>query len=143
MADELTADERLAIFDLMARYAWSIDTCDVEGYVDCFTSDAIVSMRGNANVGHDAIRTYVMALFARPEFPGRQHHHNEVLIEGNGERCRVRSYSTITQLFDDGEAKIMFLGLYRDVVVKLGGRWLFAERYWEPWDRTKVASYRG
>ncbi|MGE3986299.1 MAG: nuclear transport factor 2 family protein, partial [Dehalococcoidia bacterium] len=52
MADELTADERLAIFDLMARYAWSIDTCDVEGYVDCFTSDAIVSMRGNANVGH-------------------------------------------------------------------------------------------
>lgn len=143
MAAELTADDRLAIFDLMAHYAWSIDSCDVDGYVACFTTDAVLSMRGVPNHGHDGIRTYVTALFARPEFHGRQHHHGEVIIDGDGERCRVKSYSTITQLFEDGEAKTMFLGLYRDVVVKEDGRWLFAERHWEPWDRTKVAAYRG
>ncbi len=143
MATTLTSDDRLAIFDLMAHYAWAIDTCDADAYVACFTANAVLSMRAVPNRGHDGIRTYVTALFARPEFHGRQHHHNEVIIEGNDERCRVKSYSMITQRFDDGETKVMFAGHYRDVVVKQNGRWLFAERHWEPWDRTKVASYRG
>lgn len=142
MAPPLTAEDRLLILDLMASYAWAIDTGDVEGYVACFTSDATLSMRGVPHQGHDAIRAYVASVVARPEFPGRQHHHSEVRITGDGERCSVKSYSTITQRFEDGEQRIMFLGLYRDVVVKQNGRWLFAERHWETWERGKLASYR-
>ena len=143
MAAPLAADDRLAILDLMARYAWAIDTGDVEAYVACFTADAVLSMRGVANQGHEAIRTYVTGVVSRAEFPGRQHHHNEVLIEGDSENCSVKSYSTISQRFEDGESRIVFSGLYRDVVVKQEGRWLFAERYWDVWARDNLASYRG
>lgn len=143
MAAPLTADDRLAIFELMARYAWAIDTGDVEAYVACFTANAVLSMRGMPNRGHEAIRTYVSGVVNRPDFPGRQHHHNEVLIEGDGERCSVKSYSTISQRFEDGESRIVFSGLYRDVVVKQDGRWRFAERHWDVWDRDKLDGYRG
>jgi uncharacterized protein (TIGR02246 family) len=142
MVTALTAEDRLDIIDLLARYAWAIDTGDVEGYVACFTSDAVVSMRGAINTGHEAIRAYVTSVVTRPEFPGRQHHHGEVRIEGDGERCRVKSYSTISQRFEGGETKVMFAGQYRDVVVKQGGRWLFAERAWDEWDPSRTASYR-
>jgi uncharacterized protein (TIGR02246 family) len=142
MAPDLTADDRFAILDLMARYAWAIDTGDVEAYVACFSPDAVLSMRGVPNRGHDAIRTYVTGVENRPDFPGRQHHHDEVRIEGDGERCSVKSYSTISQRFEDGETKIVFAGIYRDVVVKLDERWLFAERHWDVWDKSKLESYR-
>lgn len=46
MAAPLSADDRLAIIELMAKYAWAIDTGDVEAYVACFTPDALLSMRG-------------------------------------------------------------------------------------------------
>jgi hypothetical protein len=55
----------------------------------------------------------------------------------------VKSYSTISQRFENGESSIVFSGLYRDVVVKQEGRWLFAERHWDVWDRDKLAAYRG
>ena len=133
MAPPLTAEDRLDILDLLARYAWAIDSGDVDAYVECFTADAMLKMRSVTSTGHEAIRTYVTGVVTRPEFPGRQHHHGEVRIEGDGERCRVRSYSTITQRFEDSEPKIMFLGFYEDVVVKVEGRWLFAERSWGEW----------
>ena len=38
----LTVEDRLAIQDLLARYAWALDTGDVDSFVACFTPDAVV-----------------------------------------------------------------------------------------------------
>lgn len=40
----LTPEDRLDILDLMARYAWAIDTGDTDAYVACFTPDAVLNM---------------------------------------------------------------------------------------------------
>ena len=42
MAEELTADDHLAVRDTIARYAWALDTGDVEGFVECFCRDGVL-----------------------------------------------------------------------------------------------------
>ena len=39
MTVSLSADDRFGIQDLLARYAWTIDTADIEGCVANFTAD--------------------------------------------------------------------------------------------------------
>ncbi len=35
-----STEDRLAIYELYARYSWALDTGDTEGYVALFTPDA-------------------------------------------------------------------------------------------------------
>ena len=39
---ELSVADRIAIQDLIARYAWALDTGDVDSLVTCFTTDCAV-----------------------------------------------------------------------------------------------------
>lgn len=87
-------------------------------------------------------RRYVTGVVTRPDFPGRQHHHEQLIFDGDTERCTVKCYSTITQRFPEGDTRIMFAGLYRDVFVKAAAGWLFEERHWDVWDASKLESYR-
>ena len=41
-AGPLTTEDRIAINDLLAEYAWALDTGDVDALVACFTPDAVV-----------------------------------------------------------------------------------------------------
>jgi hypothetical protein len=41
-AGPLTTEDRIAINDLLAAYAWALDTGDVDALVACFTLDAVV-----------------------------------------------------------------------------------------------------
>ncbi len=40
-----SVEDRIAIQDLIARYAWALDTGDVEGVVGCFTPNGEVLAR--------------------------------------------------------------------------------------------------
>jgi ketosteroid isomerase-like protein len=42
MTGTLTADDQLAIRDTIARYAWALDTGDVDGFVACFCRDGVL-----------------------------------------------------------------------------------------------------
>ena len=50
-AKGLKADDLVEIQQLYAKYNWTIDAGDSEGYASTFTPDGVF----NANVGHDAI----------------------------------------------------------------------------------------
>ena len=45
MAEKLTADDRLEIMELFARYAWGIDLADKEMALSAFAEDAIAKSR--------------------------------------------------------------------------------------------------
>jgi uncharacterized protein (TIGR02246 family) len=133
LPNPLTALDRLDVQELLARYAWAIDTLDVEGYVGVFTPDATLSLRGVRYQGQEEIRNFARGLFARSNFPGRQHHNDQILIEAHPEGAAVRSYSQITQRFDDGSCHLILAGMYLDTCVRREERWLFSERLYDVW----------
>jgi len=50
--------EKLAIQELLARYAHAIDDLKPEVWVRCFTSDGIFQLGSRVLRGHDALRAY-------------------------------------------------------------------------------------
>jgi hypothetical protein len=142
-----SAEDKVLIQELLARYAWSFDTGDVEGFVACFAQDAVLCEDVFEEVdrwtGRDEIRGMAERFFSHPGFPGRQHHASQVLIEGSAERCRVRAFCFVIEPRPDQPCLVLFSGYYDDVVVKVDGRWLFRERVIRHWSGPVLGNFPG
>jgi ketosteroid isomerase-like protein len=143
MSQDMPAEDRLAVQDLLARYAWALDTGDYETYATLYTPDGAFIERGVEFRGRDVIREHVREL-AEGMAPGNRHHNTQILFEETGsERCRLRSYSThIYQPEPGGFGVVRIQGWYRDVCVKVDGVWLFEERRWDEWRPEQLEEYR-
>ncbi len=141
------AEDRLAIHELLARYAWAFGTGDVERFVDCFTSDAILAEDvfevEDRWTGAVDIRAMAEFFFSRPGFSGRQHHVSHILIDGSGDRCSVRAFCFVTYCQGEPPYTIRFAGYYDDIVVKTDGRWLFRERMIRDWSGNILVNFPG
>jgi ketosteroid isomerase-like protein len=62
-----SAEDRFLIADLCAKYAWSLDTCDTESLVECFSEDAVFDEITIAT-GRDQIRKLVLQAFTTTRF---------------------------------------------------------------------------
>src|SRR6476620_9865447 len=60
-----TYEDRIAVEDVMARYVWTVDSLDADGYVAVFTEDAVIDSNGNISKGHEEIRKVVTNLIKR------------------------------------------------------------------------------
>src|SRR5712691_13529950 len=58
-------EDRIAVEDVMARYVWTVDSLDAEGYVAVFTEDAVIDSNGSISKGHEEIRKIVTSLMQR------------------------------------------------------------------------------
>jgi hypothetical protein len=99
---KLSAEDRLDIMELFARYAWAIDFGDPDAICDVFTKDGILNHLWQGELqGHDAIRSALNELwYDRPSWwIGRQHRANHFLIErdGDDDHARVRAFFSILQ----------------------------------------------
>ena len=143
----LSVSDRLAIHDLVARYAWALDTGDVEGFVACFTRDAVIVEEVFEDPdrweGHAGIRRLAQHYFSVPDFPGRQHHVSQLLIEGSVARCTARSFTFVTECRGEPPYILRFAGYYEDRLRKLRGKWLFAARTIRLWDGPALARFPG
>ena len=89
----MSAEDRLDIFDLFARYAWSYDTGDAKGMAALFTEDGVMEgMDGRRVEGRAAIAGFCQEFIGGPEFRGTQHFNDHLRIDGEGGQCAVRSY---------------------------------------------------
>lgn len=147
MAGPLTADDRFAIQDLLARYAWALDTGDVEGLVACFTPDArlVEEVFEEPDVweGHDDIRRLSEHYRNAPGFPGRQHHLSQLVLEGDAERCNAKAFALVSECRGEPPFLIRFTGYWDDVLVKADGRWLIKERTVRLWDGAILKNFPG
>src|SRR4029079_18764843 len=64
-----TYEDRIAVEDVMARYVWTVDSLDADGYVAVFTDDAVIDSNGMISRGRDEIRKIVTGLVARRDEP--------------------------------------------------------------------------
>jgi hypothetical protein len=118
----LTAADRLDIMELYARYAWAIDSGDVDAYVGNFVPDANLF----GHVGHAAIRTYYEGFLRDSAFPGSQHLASQFIIDGDAERARARAYVIrFHRIPGTTNNQVIFLGFYNDVCAKVDGKWYF------------------
>lgn len=143
----LTIRDRLAIHDLLAHYAWALDTGDVDRLLDCFTPDAVVIEEVFEDPdrweGHANLRRLAEHYKSAPDFPGRQHHVSQVLIEGDAMQAQVRSFALVTECRGEPPYIVRFAGYYEDRVVKVRRRWQFAERIIRLWDGPVLAKFPG
>jgi hypothetical protein len=124
-ATPLTTDDRVAITDLLARYARCLDSGDLEGYVHNFTADAVLF---GAHTGHAQIRDYVGQVIARraADPHHRMHFVGTPVIDGTAERATAHSYLLWIQL--GAESPVSAAAEYTDTLVKLDGSWVFQTR---------------
>jgi len=139
-SDALKLQDRVEILELFARYAWSFDIGDIEGFLQTFAPDAVYELPGGRRyVGREQIRTYIEPAVASDWAPGRQHHVDQVIMQGSSTRCEARSYCMGTLRSPaDGSLSVVFTGYYTDTLVKLDGTWLIERRVFRHWDRDEA-----
>jgi uncharacterized protein (TIGR02246 family) len=129
MADAMSAEDKLAVMELIADYAFRLDSGDLDGYVDNFMPDGVFEGTAGRFEGRNAIRAYVGSLFEnRSAGPTMRHVLGIPSIQGDGERCRARTYVMIPGQTDGNAISIPLVGIYKDEIVKADGRWRFARR---------------
>jgi uncharacterized protein (TIGR02246 family) len=129
-SSRLSAEDRLDIMDLIARYAYTLDQGDLDGYVDNFAPDGVLF---EDHRGRDAIREYVAMLMrqgrAGPLPNGDvayRHFVGSPVIDGAGDRATVHSYLLWVNM--GSSPPVSAAAEYTDQTVKLDGRWYFASR---------------
>ena len=148
---EITPSEqadRLAIRELVDRYAHCADRRDAEGQKSIFTEDThfVVYMDGQGSAptqeldGREALTPVFDDL---NRYQATMHFNGQSTVALDGERATGESYCIAHHLFtDDGERKLMVAWLrYGDTFVKVDGAWLFAERnLYVDWTETRPSN---
>ncbi|MER6146668.1 nuclear transport factor 2 family protein [Streptomyces hirsutus] len=134
--------DRLAIYELYARYAQAADLADGAAYADCFTEDGWTDI---SSFGHTAesfrrrgldvldetgkVRGRARLRTIATKAPGAPHYHhltvNAAVTSYEGDRATGSAYFVV--LAPDG--RVHQFGRYKDVIVRdTDGQWRFAER---------------
>jgi hypothetical protein len=130
----ITVEDRVAIDDLFARYAWTVDTGDVAAFVELFTPDAVLrDPNGRFDAASGGPTAFLEFMRGNPTFPGRQHWLGQLVLDGDTEACRARSFAIVPSLHRTGATNVHLVAWYEDELRKVDGRWLFAQRNIRPW----------
>ena len=128
MKSKVSVEDRLDLHDLISRYAWALDTGDVDGYVDCFFEDGWIHHDPPGRLeGRDGIRKLTEFLWYEHPFNylGRQHRMSQVLMSPEPDGVRIKAFWSILQhdVFTD-ENFVFGLGLWDALAAKdVDGEW--------------------
>lgn len=146
---KLAIEDRIKLEDLIANYAWSLDTGDTEGMVACFTEDCVVTeaVFEDPDIwpGHQGIRDFAEHYFGAPGFAGRQHHVTQIQYIPVTDTCvKMRSFAFVTECEGEPPYVLRFTGWYDDEAVKQpDGEWLFSRRTIRLWDGEVLEKFPG
>jgi hypothetical protein len=127
VADALSVGDRLAIADVIVRYASGIDSRDWEQFRTCFTQDAILDYGAIGSWrGVEAFTAYNVE--AHQPFGATMHRISNIAMKGIGPDAAARSYVDAVLYTPDGELQAQARGYYDDRLTTLEGDWKIAER---------------
>jgi 3-phenylpropionate/cinnamic acid dioxygenase small subunit len=124
--------DRLAIQELVVRYAWAIDTKDWAALDTVFLPDAWLDYSSNPGgaVGHyPEIRAWLEKSLA--PFPVTQHLVTNIdpTVDGDRATCRTMVYNPMGAATREGPLHFFFLGgRYDDELVRSADGWRIAKR---------------
>jgi len=134
---KVSVEDRLDIHDMIARYAWALDTGDVDGYVNCFTEDAWIFHGPDGRLeGRAGLKQLTEQLwYARPDhYLGRQHRMSQVLLSHEGPDIRIKAFwSILQQRVATGESFVFALGTWDGLATKIGDDWQLKSLYVDIW----------
>ena len=119
----LSAEDRLEILELAARYNHAFDSMDAEGWANVFTPDAVFDVIGALQVsGHDAL-----VEFGRAQQTGvTRHFVSNAVIQGDADTATMQLYVELKTLGEQPSTTL--LGRYEDELRRIDGAWRFARR---------------
>src|SRR5260370_13221564 len=124
----LSVADRLEIMELLVRYTWSLDAHDAEAFAATFAPFGVWQpSTGTGGQGPAAIR---VAFAARMGGQTRNLRHvsGAPIIEGNAERCLVRSLCQVVAEVPGGACATTQVAEYHDTCVKVHGHWLLEHK---------------
>ena len=132
-----TYEDRIAVEDVMARYVWTVDSLDADGYVAVFTDDAVIDSNGTISRGHAEIRKIVTGLIQRRDenkakgLPTSNLYHVisnvRITFPKPGEALHQSYWQTVRR-DKDGKMSAAAMGRSEDRLVKRNGQWLIQGR---------------
>lgn len=141
----LSAEDRLAIFELLSRVAYAYDQRDLPGLAECFTPDARFSLHiaGAEPMapfeGREAIMTLYRDAMAAQTDVRRHVISNPFFIEtgieagietGAESGAEPTVVSNLTLLAtEDGHSRLLCTGVYRDTLRRVDSRWRLHRRH--------------
>lgn len=144
---QLSTDDRLAILEVIARYAWALDTGDVEGFAGCFCREGVLVWDAFETAdrwqGHAALRHFAEFFRSLPTSAGRQHHVSNTLITASDDGAQARSYVAVAVRQGDGPHLLSVMGYYEDRFCLEDGRWLLAQRIIRDWSGPVLGRFAG
>ena len=118
---QLSADDRLAIHEIIATYCHALDLGRWEEFAGLFADDCRLDFGSLMGVyeGREGVRRFgeriqSLGLFMR-------HYTTNVVVRGDGERARAESY--VLAVTGPPGASMQTTGRYEDELVKVSGRW--------------------
>lgn len=124
----LTAEDRLAIQELVARASFCVDAHDADEFAATFAEDGSFDYDGRAEIaGRDAIHAFIVRHFAAGNEDGACHVNTNFMAEGDGDVARARSRVVKFKTTPTG-ARVVAVASYTDELVKRDGAWRFRRR---------------
>jgi 3-phenylpropionate/cinnamic acid dioxygenase small subunit len=132
-----SVQDRAAIQNLIAKYAFALDTLNADLYASVFAPDAEFTFGGNTYKGRDKIRGVIASIKERraaqpaSDKPAPKSYHaiTNTLIEfTNDTHAHHRSYWQTLSGQSSGPFTVGGMGVYEDTIVKVNGEWLIQKR---------------
>lgn len=147
MTTPLPVADQLAIREVIARYAWALDTGDVEGFVACFCSDGVLVWDAfeapERWQGAAALRHFATFFRDQPTSAGRQHHVTNIVVTACADGARSRSYAAVALRQGGGPHALHVMGYYEDLFRVEDGQWRLAERIIRDWSGPILGAFAG
>jgi 3-phenylpropionate/cinnamic acid dioxygenase small subunit len=129
----LSVQDKLAIHELLSRSAYGFDEAQLDLLEDCFTEDAVFSIRiaGGDLVGPFDGRDAIMGLYRssiESQTDVRRHVVSNIFFESENDDPVVISNLTLMAT-ENGEIKLLTAGIYRDVVRATQDGWRLLNRH--------------
>jgi SnoaL-like domain len=121
-------DNLLQIQELYARYAWALDDRRDEEWLECFTDKGSVesSLFGRFE-GREDLRRFLARYQKAFNTMQLRHLNSNLVIDILGDHAEGRCYLVLYSS-RRGRADINAIGIYRDQLQQIDGRWLFVSR---------------
>ena len=125
--------QKIAIQELLSRAAYYFDMHDISKLESCFAEDAnmLVNIANGDTFGPFEGREAIMGLMSgtlAAQTDTRRHVICDMFFESEGKQEATVVSTLLLSSVDAGEIRLVTSGVYRDTVIKVAGKWLFANR---------------
>lgn len=123
-----SAEDRLAIRELLETYADAVTRCNAKDWGACWAEDGEWEMPDYPEFPPQKGREAIVSLWieAMKAYPGIMFEAWPGSIDVDGNHAKVRSYTS--EIYDQDGITMRDRGVYDDTCIKVDGKWLFKKR---------------